>query len=107
MWILTVYILIVVIMELIVVAIGLALDRIYPSLSLTISLSLFFAVLWLGWVVAVRAIEPRHVRANTGHFPIHSIPRWCGAGSVGATVRPRFGVVVRFSYAGSVIEFAE
>jgi len=68
MWILTVYILIVVIMELIVVAIGLALDRIYPSLSLTISLSLFFAVLWLGWVVAVRAIEPRHAgsKKHTG-----------------------------------------
>ena len=41
MWILIVYVLIVVVMELIVVAIGLALDRIYPSISLTISLSLF------------------------------------------------------------------
>ena len=64
MWILTVYILIVVIMELIVVAIGLALDRIYPSLSLTISLSLFFAVLWLGWVVAMRVTEPRHAESK-------------------------------------------
>ena len=64
MWILTVYILIVVIMELIVVAIGLALDRTYPSLSLTISLSLFFAVLWLAWVVAVRVTEPRHAESK-------------------------------------------
>lgn len=63
-WILTVYILIVVIMELIVVAIGLALDRTYPSLSLTISLSLFFAVLWLAWVVAVRVTEPKHTESK-------------------------------------------
>jgi cbb3-type cytochrome oxidase subunit 1 len=62
MWILTVYILIVVIMELIVVAIGLALDRTYPSLSLTISL--FFAVLWLAWVVAVRVTEPKHTESK-------------------------------------------
>ena len=44
MWILTVYALVVVVMELIVVVVGLALDRIYPSISLTISLSLFFLV---------------------------------------------------------------
>ena len=53
MWILIVYVLVVVVMELIVVAVGLALDRIYPSISLTISLSLFFLVLWFGWVIAV------------------------------------------------------
>ena len=64
MWILTVYILFVVVMETIVVAIGLALDRIYPSISLTISLSLFFAVLWLGWVLAVRVTEPKHVKTK-------------------------------------------
>jgi hypothetical protein len=64
MWILTVYILIVVIMELIVVAIGLALDRMYPSLSLTISLSLFFAVLSFAWVVAVRVTEPKHAETK-------------------------------------------
>ena len=63
MWILTVYVLIVVIMELIVVAIGLALDRIYPSLSLTISLSLFFLVLWFGWVLAVHLTNPKDVKS--------------------------------------------
>ena len=62
MWILTVYSLIVVVMELIVVAIGLAIDRINPSISLTVSLSLFFAVLWFGWVLAVRLTEPKHVK---------------------------------------------
>ena len=51
MWILTVYILVVVVMELIVVAVGLALDRIYPSISLTVSLSLSFSgpLVWMGY----------------------------------------------------------
>ena len=85
MWILTVYILIVVIMELIVVAIGLALDRIYPSLSLTISLSLFFAVLWLGWVVAVRVTEPRHEKAKNTRA---NLSLWANRGQ---NKRPRRG----------------
>ena len=63
MWILTVYVLVVVVMELIVVAVGLALDRIYPSLSLTISLSLFFLVLWFGWVIAVHLAKPKHEKS--------------------------------------------
>ena len=63
MWLLTIYVLIVVIMEMIVVGIGLVLDRIYPSVSLTISLSLFFLVLWLAWVIAVRVTEPRHKKS--------------------------------------------
>ena len=60
MWILSVYILVVVVMEAIVVAVGLVLDRIYPSISLTISLlSLFFLVLWFGWVIAVHLTKPQ------------------------------------------------
>ena len=63
MWILIVYVLIVVVMELIVVAVGLALDRIYPSISLTISLSLFFLVLWFGWVIAVHLTKPKQEKS--------------------------------------------
>ncbi len=62
MWILTVYVLIVVVSELIVVAIGLVLDRIFSALSLPVSLSLFFAVLWFGWILAVRLTEPKEVK---------------------------------------------
>lgn len=62
MWIMVVYVLIVVISELVVTAIGLALDRIYPLLSLPVSLSLFFAVLWFGWILAVRLTEPKHAK---------------------------------------------
>jgi hypothetical protein len=63
MWIIIVYVLIVVISELIVVAIGLVLDRIYPLLSLPVSLSLFFVVLWAGWLVAVRLTEPKRAKS--------------------------------------------
>jgi hypothetical protein len=59
MRIIVVYVSIVVFSELVVVAIGLALDRIYPIASLPVSLSLFFAVLWFGWILAVRLTEPK------------------------------------------------
>jgi hypothetical protein len=64
MWIMVVYVLIVVICETIVVGIGFALDPFYPPASLPVSLSLFFAVLWLSWVLAVRLTEPKHVKAS-------------------------------------------
>jgi hypothetical protein len=59
MWIMVVYVLIVVVCELIVVGIGITLDHTYPLASLPISLTLFFAVLWFGWVLAVRLTEPK------------------------------------------------
>jgi hypothetical protein len=62
MWIMVVYVLIVVVSEVIVVAIGLTLDRIYPTLSLPVSLSLFFAVLWFAWILAVRLTEPKRAK---------------------------------------------
>jgi len=63
MWILIVYVLIIVIGEAVVVAVGLALDRIYPLASLPVSLSLFFAVLAFGWPLAVRWTEPKHAKS--------------------------------------------
>ena len=60
MWIMAVYVLIVVVGEAIAIAIGLTLDRTYPTYSLPISLSLFFIVLWLSWLLAVRLTEPKH-----------------------------------------------
>jgi len=63
MWIMVVYVSIVVVSELVVVAVGLVLDRIYPLLSLPVSLSLFFAVLWFGWILAVHLTEPKHTKS--------------------------------------------
>jgi hypothetical protein len=65
MWIMVVYILIVVILEIAVVAIGLMLDRISPAWSLPVSLSLFFGVLWFGWVLAVRLTQPKPSKSET------------------------------------------
>ena len=62
MWIIVVYVLIVVMTESIDVAIGLSLDRIYPPASLPVSLSLFFAILWFGWIIAVRLTKPKHAK---------------------------------------------
>jgi len=64
MWIMAVYIVIVVVNELIVVAIGLALGHIAPAASLPVSLTLFFAVLWFGWLLAARLTEPKHSRKS-------------------------------------------
>jgi len=63
MWIMVIYVLIVAVCESVVVAIGLALDRVYPALSLPISLSLFFAILWLAWVLAVRLTDPKRAKS--------------------------------------------
>lgn len=60
MWILIIYVLTVVVGETVAVAVGLFLDRTYPLASLPVSLSLFFIMLWLSWVFAVRWTEPKH-----------------------------------------------
>jgi hypothetical protein len=59
MWILIVYILIVLVGETVAITLGLYLDRAYPAASLPISLTVFFAVLWLSWVLAVRWTKPK------------------------------------------------
>jgi hypothetical protein len=62
MWLLVVYILNVLVGESVVIAIGLGLDRTFPYASLPVSLSLFFFVFWLSWVLAVRWTEPKHAK---------------------------------------------
>ena len=60
-WLLVVYLLIIVIGVAIVVATGLfVLDRKYFSLSVPVSIFLYFAVFFLGWKLAVRLTAPRH-----------------------------------------------
>ncbi len=60
-WLLGLYILILVIGIAIVVATGLfVLDRKYPSLSVPVSIFLYFAVFFFGWKLAVRLTAPRH-----------------------------------------------
>ena len=68
MWLLVVYVLIVVIGQAIVVAIGVSLwDRMYPLLSVPVSLFLYLAVFFFGWKLAVRLTEPRHTQRQELH----------------------------------------
>jgi hypothetical protein len=58
---LVVYLLIIVIGIAIVVATGLVvLDRQFSSLSVPVSIFLYFAVFFFGWKLAVRLTAPRH-----------------------------------------------
>jgi hypothetical protein len=58
---LAVYLLIIAVGVAIVVATGLlVLDRSYQSMSVTISIFLYFAVFFFGWKLAVRLTAPRH-----------------------------------------------
>lgn len=67
MWILIVYLLTVFVGESLTIALGLFLDRTYPLASLPVSLSLFFAVFWIGWALAVRWTEPKLEKASGKH----------------------------------------
>lgn len=59
-WLLAVYMLILVVGILLVVATGLlVLDRSYRSMSVIISIVLYFAVFFFGWKLAVRLTAPR------------------------------------------------
>ena len=70
MWLLVVYVLIIVIGEAIVVAIGLTfLDRRYPSLSVPVSVFSYLAVFFFGWKLAVRLTEPRHAKRQEPAVP--------------------------------------
>ena len=58
---LAVYLLIIAVGVAFVVATGLlVLDRSYHSMSVTISIFLYFAVFFFGWKLAVRLTAPRH-----------------------------------------------
>ena len=60
-WLLGVYLLILVVGVALVVATGVfVLDRNYSSLSMPVSIFLYFAVFFFGWKLAVRLTAPRH-----------------------------------------------
>jgi hypothetical protein len=60
-WLLGVYILIIIVGIAIVVATGVfVLDRNYSSLSMPVSIFLYFSVFFFGWKLAVRLTAPRH-----------------------------------------------
>ena len=62
MQLLIVYVVLALAGELVVVGVGLFLDGALPSLSLPLSLAMFFATLGLAWPIAVRITERWLVR---------------------------------------------
>jgi hypothetical protein len=60
-WLLVVYILILIVGIALVVATGLfVLDRNWRTMSVPISIFLYFSVFFFGWKLAVRLTAPRH-----------------------------------------------
>ena len=59
-WLLVLYVLIIIVGVLLVVATGLfVLDRRIPSMSVPVSIFLYFSVFFFGWKLAVRLTAPR------------------------------------------------
>ena len=60
MWLLLTYTGLAIVGNVVVYFIGLAIEQAWPAASLPLYLFLFFAVLWLAWIVAVKVTEPKH-----------------------------------------------
>jgi hypothetical protein len=67
MWLIVAYALIIVLGAAIAVAIGLALDRTHPPLSVPVFIFLYFSVFFFGWKLAVRLTEPTHAKRQELH----------------------------------------
>jgi hypothetical protein len=59
MWLLFTYIGLAVVGNAIIYFVGLGIERAWPAASLPIYLLLFFVVLWLSWLGAVKLTEPK------------------------------------------------
>jgi len=63
MRLLVTYIVLAVIGVAIIYFVGLAIERMWPVASLPFFLLMFFAVLWLAWIAAVKLTEPKAVQS--------------------------------------------
>ena len=59
MWLLVTYIALALTGNAIIYFIGLGIERVWPVASLPAFLLLFFLVLWLSWLAAVKLTEPK------------------------------------------------
>jgi CBS-domain-containing membrane protein len=59
MSLLIVYVALVIMGNLIAYFVGLMIDRTVPTASLPAFLAMYFAFLWVSWVIAVRITQPR------------------------------------------------
>ena len=63
MVLIAVYLVFMIIGDLLDYAIGSFIEKEWPSIGLTAFLALYFATLWLAWVLAVRVTEPKKAAA--------------------------------------------
>ena len=59
MWLMLTYIGLALTGNAVIYFIGLAVERVYPAASLPLYLLMFFVVLWLAWLAAVRLTAPK------------------------------------------------
>ena len=52
------------VLDLVAVAIGYAIEQVLPWASLPVFLTLFFLALWAAWVIAVKMTEPKSAPAS-------------------------------------------
>ena len=59
MWLMVIYLVLALVGNAVIYFIGLAVEQVWPTASLPLYLALFFIVLWVSWLVAVRVTEPK------------------------------------------------
>jgi uncharacterized membrane protein len=63
MWLIVTYAALAVAGNAVIYFIGLAIEQAWPVASLPLYLLMFFLVLWLSWILAVKITEPKHAQA--------------------------------------------
>jgi hypothetical protein len=59
MWLLITYLVLAIVGNGIIYVIGLGIERVWPVASLPVYLLMFFLVLWISWLAAVKLTEPK------------------------------------------------
>jgi hypothetical protein len=58
-WLLTIYVVLMIVGDVADYLIGLLVERVWPEASLPVFLGLYFLFLWLAWLAAVKLTEPK------------------------------------------------
>jgi hypothetical protein len=59
MWLLITYLVLAIVGNGVIYVIGLGIERVWPVASLPVYLLMFFLVLWISWLAAVKLTEPK------------------------------------------------
>jgi hypothetical protein len=59
MWLILAYMVLAIVGNAVIYFIGLGIERMWPAASLPLYLLMFFVVLWVSWIAAVKVTAPR------------------------------------------------